>query len=93
MIEGGVLSQDRDPGKLMVVFLWKEPRGTAIRSIDPDEYAPEEFAVGKRTIYLWLPKGSQGSKLVGALTEEKLGVTTTMRTWRTVTKLAELASE
>jgi uncharacterized protein (DUF1697 family) len=83
----------RDPAKLMVVFLWKQPRAAALRAIDPDEYAPEEFAVGKRAIYLWLPNGTQGSKLVGALTDTKLGVTATVRAWRTVTKLVELAAE
>jgi uncharacterized protein (DUF1697 family) len=82
----------RGPAKLMVVFVWKRPRAAALRAIDPGEYAPEEFAVGKGVIYLWLPKGTQGSKLVGALTDQKLGVTTTVRNWRTITKLAELAA-
>jgi uncharacterized protein (DUF1697 family) len=82
----------RDPAKLMVAFLSAEPPAAAITAIDPDEYAPEEFAVGKRAIYLWLPKSMQGSKLVGALTDQKLGVTVTVRSWRTVTKLAELAA-
>ncbi len=82
----------RDPAKLMVVFLWEEPSAAILRTIDPDEFAPEEFAVSGRAIYLWLPRGTQGSKLVGSLTDKKLGVTATIRSWRTVTKLAELTS-
>jgi uncharacterized protein (DUF1697 family) len=75
----------------MAVLLWAQPRAAIIRGIDPDEFSPEEFAVGKRVIYLWLPKGTQGSTLVGALTDRKLGVTTTVRNGRTVIKLAELS--
>jgi uncharacterized protein (DUF1697 family) len=76
----------------MAAFLWGQPRAAVLRAIDPREFIPEEFALGKRVIYLWLPMGTQGSTLVGALTDKKLGVTTTIRNWRTVTKLAEVVT-
>jgi Domain of unknown function (DUF4184) len=63
-----------------------------LRDLDPDQFAPDEFATGPRVIYHWLPKGSQASKLPAALTDKKLGVTVTVRNWRTVTKLAALAA-
>jgi uncharacterized protein (DUF1697 family) len=43
-------------------------------------------------IYAWLPNGVQGSKVLGLLTDKRLGVTTTNRNWNTTTKLLELAS-
>jgi uncharacterized protein (DUF1697 family) len=43
-------------------------------------------------IYAWFRQGVQGSKLAGALSDKRLGVTITNRNWNTVTKLLELAS-
>jgi uncharacterized protein (DUF1697 family) len=82
----------RDPAKLMVAFLSKNVPAERLRDLDPDQFAPDEFATGPRVIYHWLPKGSQASKLPAALTDKKLGVTVTVRNWRTVTKLAALAA-
>lgn len=79
-----------DPNELHVTFLSAEPAAARWRSIDPAEYAPDEFRRGKRVVYLRLVGGVQGTKL-GDQVWTKLGVVGTMRNWRTVTKLHELA--
>ena len=80
-----------DHARYMVVFLDKPVPKTALAGIDPQRYQPEEFAVVGREIYLWLPSGSHASNLARVIADEKLGGAGTMRNWRTVTKLAEMA--
>jgi uncharacterized protein (DUF1697 family) len=80
-----------DGARLFVLFLDRKPPKDRLGKIDPKAYEPEEFALGDRVIYAWYRQGLQGSKLSGALSGERLGVTMTNRNWNTVTKLAELA--
>ncbi len=53
----------------------------------------DELAVVGRDVFLRYPNGFQGARLTGPLLERHLGVAGTIRNWRTVTKLAELAAE
>jgi uncharacterized protein (DUF1697 family) len=80
-----------DHARYMVVFLEKTVPTSALADIDPGAYEPEEFAVDGRHLYLWLPDGSHASRLARVMSEKRLGGAGTMRNWRTVTKLAELA--
>lgn len=80
-----------DHARYMVVFLEKPVPASALAGIDPAAYAPEEFAVDGRHLYLWLPDGSHASRLARVMGEKRLGGAATMRNWRTVTRLAELA--
>lgn len=80
-----------DPSRAMVLFLDRPVPRTGLAGLDPAEYAPEEFVVDGRHIYLWLLAGTHSSRLAGALTQQRLGGVATMRNWRTVTALAELA--
>ena len=77
--------------RLFVLFLDRNPPKERLDEVDPKAFEPEEFAVGDRVIYAWYKQGLQGSKLAGALSDKRLGVTTTNRNWNTVTKLVELA--
>jgi uncharacterized protein (DUF1697 family) len=77
--------------RLFVLFLSENPSRDRIKEINADAYKPEEFAVGDRAIYAWFRQGLQGSRLAGALSDKRLGVTVTNRNWNTVTKLLELA--
>ena len=79
--------------RLFVLFLSSNPSRDRVGEIDPDAFKPEEFAVGDRAIYAWFRQGLQGSKLAGALSDRRLGVTVTNRNWNTVTKLLELAEK
>ena len=69
----------------------RQGRPRARSGFDLDAYAPEEaIAVGKE-LYLFLPGGVGRSKLALDLAKDKSAVGT-MRNWRTVTKLLEMAT-
>ena len=62
----------------------------ALAGLDLDGYAPEEAIASGKDLYLFLPGGVGRSKLAGDLAKNKAAVGT-MRNWRTVTKLLEMA--
>lgn len=74
-----------------VVFLSGEVRPDQLADVDAARYEPELFVLAGRELYLWTPEGLGTSRLAPALGEKRLGVTATMRNWRTVCKLLELA--
>jgi len=80
-----------EPSHCFAIFLTENPSKAAFDGLDPDTYAPDEIRLGDRVIYAWLPNGVQGSKVLGLLTDVRLGVTATNRNWNTTTKLLELA--
>ncbi|NBE50821.1 DUF1697 domain-containing protein [Streptomyces boluensis] len=61
-------------------------------SVDPLAYAPEDFKLGDRALYLYAPDGLGRSKLGDALARPALlkGLVATSRNWNTVAKLVEL---
>jgi len=80
-----------DPAKLHVTFLSESPDPARISKIDPAAYAPDEFQVVEREIYLWYPNGAGRTKLGNDFWEKRLGVAGTARNWNTVTALLRLA--
>ncbi len=78
-----------DTSQTHVAFLSREPDDP--KALDAHETAPDEFLLVGADVYLRYPNGVHGSRLTGALLERRLGVKATIRNWRTVTKLAELA--
>ena len=79
--------------RLFVLFLDRDPDHDRIAAIDPAAFEPEQFRLGDHVIYAWYRQGLTGSKLAAALSDKRLGVTTTARNWNTVTKLLELATQ
>lgn len=77
---------------LQVAFLDRPPQQPVGDLIEADEYEPDRFQADGREIYLAYPNGSARSKLGHALLESRLGVAVTLRNWRTVSRLAEMAS-
>lgn len=63
--------------------------------IDRDTYLPEEFRLGDRALYLYVPTGLGRSKLAEHLSKPRLnkGVIATSRNWNTVVKLVEMTGE
>ncbi|MFJ8297693.1 DUF1697 domain-containing protein [Streptomyces sp. NPDC094447] len=61
-------------------------------AIDREAFAPEDFALGDRVVYLYVPEGLGRSKLADALTRAKTvqGLVVTARNWNTVVKLVEM---
>jgi uncharacterized protein (DUF1697 family) len=80
------------PSQCFAIFLSENPPKAKLDALDPVSYAPDEIRLGDRVVYAWLPKGVQGSKVLGLLSDKRLGVTTTNRNWNTTTKLLELAT-
>jgi uncharacterized protein (DUF1697 family) len=77
------------PAHCHVVFGAKAASG-ALRGLDLDAYAPEEAIAEGKDLYLLLPGGVGRSKLAGDLAKVKSAIGT-MRSWRTVTKLLDMA--
>jgi len=80
-----------DHSHYLVAFCDKPVPPSVATDLVAADYAPEELAVVGSEVYLWLPHGVQDSRLAKALTDRRLGGTSTMRNWNTVRKLAELA--
>jgi uncharacterized protein (DUF1697 family) len=79
------------PGELHVAFLSAEPAAAKRAAVDPTAFQPDEFAFGKRVIYVRLPNGVMGSTLPDW--ERALGVRVTQRNWNTSTKLRDLIAQ
>ncbi|MEU6658381.1 DUF1697 domain-containing protein [Streptomyces sp. NPDC046821] len=61
-------------------------------SVDRAAFAPEDFRLGARELYLYAPDGLGRSKLAAQLSRPGLnkGLIATSRNWNTVVKLAEM---
>jgi uncharacterized protein (DUF1697 family) len=78
-----------DPSETHVAFLAERPVKTAAARLQ--EFDPDAVLAGAE-LYLRLPRGVHGSRLSNARIESLLGVAATLRNWRTVVALAELAA-
>ena len=81
---------DADRARVHVGFMASKPGAAVVAGIDTDSFAPEAFAVVGTELYLHLPNGMGRTKLPDYVLR-RLKVPTTLRNWRTVTQLAELA--
>jgi uncharacterized protein (DUF1697 family) len=79
-----------DTSKLHIGFMTKKPPAAVVKTLDGDEFAPEQFVIKGTELYLHLPNGMGRTKLPAYL-DRRLKVPTTVRNWNTVTKLLELA--
>ncbi|MFR0356356.1 DUF1697 domain-containing protein [Streptomyces sediminimaris] len=63
--------------------------------IDRETYLPEEFRLGERELYLYVPDGLGRSRLAEHLSKRRLtkDLIATTRNWNTVVKLVELTAE
>ena len=77
--------------KVHVGFLSAVPAKAAVAGLDDIDLPPDEFTVVGAHLYLHLPDGLGRSKLAGLPWDRRLGVDVTVRNWRTVGKLLELA--
>jgi uncharacterized protein (DUF1697 family) len=81
---------EKDPGRLLVVFLEDKPAATAKEALDKLRVNEETHFRG-RELYAYFPDGAGRSKLAAAFTEKKLGTMCTARNWNTVTALLAMA--
>jgi uncharacterized protein (DUF1697 family) len=85
------LARGEDPGHLHVVFT-DGPATAGLAGIDLPSYAPEEAVAVGKDLHLLLPNGVGRSQLAVDLGRQK-GSVGTMRNWRTVTTLLEMADQ
>ncbi|MGW1769516.1 DUF1697 domain-containing protein [Streptomyces sp. NPDC002073] len=78
--------------QLHATFLSEQPAAGRLDGVDPARFAPEDYRLGDRVLYLYAPDGLGRSKLAEALARPALlkGIDTTTRNWNTVAKLVEL---
>ena len=82
------MTKARDPKTLHVAFLSAKPLAAAIAALDPERSPPDRLHVRGREVYLLLPNGVGRTKISNDYLEARLGVGSTLRNWRTVSKLA-----
>ena len=87
----GVAAEVGQLGQLHGGFLADWPEAAAIDALDPDRSPPDAFAVVGREVYFHCPLGLARTKLTTRYFESKLSTTMTVRNWKTVLKLHELA--
>jgi uncharacterized protein (DUF1697 family) len=80
------------PG-LHVGFLAEPASAEAVAAMPPKPPGPELFHVEGGEVYLLYPEGMGRSKLTTAYFDRALGTSMTVRNWRTVAKLAEMARD
>ena len=80
-----------DPKSLLVAFLSEVPGGGKVARLDPDYSPPDAFPVRGREIFLHYPNGSARGRLTNSYFDSRLATTSTIRNWRTVLKLLEMA--
>ena len=80
-----------DPAALHVGFLSAAPTKSKLSALEPGRFAPDAFAVRGRELYLHYPHGAGRSKMTNAYFDARLGSPCTVRNWRTVTTLLEMA--
>ena len=83
---------DADEDHLHVGFMSAAPPKSAVAGLADVDYAPEAFEIKGKELYLYLPNGLGRSKLAAVPFERRLDVAITIRNWRTVTRLHEMAS-
>jgi len=80
---------ETEPKFLHVCFLTDDPIEPDLEALDGLRAGSESFRLDDGALYLHAPDGIGRSKLA-AKVDRYLGVTTTGRNWRTVTKLIEM---
>jgi uncharacterized protein (DUF1697 family) len=82
-----------DPSKLHVVFLSEAPAAEAIKKLETLTLAPDRVRHSGKEIYFYFPNGVSGSSLWKHNLDRVLSVTATMRNWRTICTLDQMAAE
>ncbi|MFI8769973.1 DUF1697 domain-containing protein [Streptomyces sp. NPDC053792] len=83
-------------GKELHAFFCSGPvNSDRFAAIDREAYLPEDFALGDRVLYLYVPDGLGTSRLAPVISRPSVmkGLVTTARNWNTMLKLIEMTQE
>jgi uncharacterized protein (DUF1697 family) len=78
-----------DHTTLHVTFLGEEPAAEKVAALEARDTGEDDWRIVGKDVYLFYPNKTTGA----TFTLDGIGVVATSRNWRTVTRLAELASE
>lgn len=81
-----------DVNKLHVTFLSETPSQENLKKISVADFFPDRFIIEGKEVFLYIPEAYGTTKLSNTFFENKLKVSATTRNWKTVNKLAEMAS-
>jgi len=84
--------KDVDTIRLYVTFLAGKPAKTKIDGLKDVKFAPDEFIIDGKEVFIYAPGGYGETKLSNNFFEKSLGVAATTRNWNSVNKLFEMAS-
>ena len=87
------LAEGVDPAQIAVGFLSAKPTAQAARSLDPERSPGDRLQLSGSELYLHFPNGIARTKLTSAYLDRCLGVTCTVRNWKTVSKLQQLLED
>jgi uncharacterized protein (DUF1697 family) len=94
VLDGNPFLRGRGPAPasktLHVTFLARAVDPSLTGSLDEDAFAPDQFHVEGREVYVSCPNGYGRTKITTAWFEQTLQVPATTRNWNTVTRLLEL---
>ena len=93
VIKANPFPKQPDHKRLLVMFLGEKPKAANVKRLAEAATGPEEFEVLGNEVYMHYPEGYGRSKFGGMWVEKQLAVPGTARNWRSVTTLAEMASE
>jgi len=82
-----------DHTTLHVTFLARTPDPKAVKALAEAEKGDDDYRVVGKDVYLYYPNKLTGAVFMPNGLDAALGMVTTSRNWRTVTKLAEMAEE
>lgn len=80
----------QDGGKVHLALLSAEPDAEGLASLLALPRGPDDWTLLGRELYLHLPNGGGHTRLDHGTLERRLGVTATVRNWKTVLKLEQL---
>ncbi len=87
------LESGADPASLHVAFLAGVPDRSHVAALDPERSPGDSFELRGREIYLHLPNGEARTTLTNAYLDSTLATRSTIRNWRTLLELLEMAQE
>lgn len=82
-----------DLSKLHVLFLSEPASATALKKLQALTLAPDRIHFSGKEIFFYFPNGVSGSSLWKHPLDRVLSLPVTMRNWRTVTTLYQMAME
>jgi uncharacterized protein (DUF1697 family) len=82
-----------DLSKLHVVFLSREPSAASLQQLQKLTLPPDRARASGREIYFYFPNGVSGSSLWKHPLDRVFSVSCTMRNWKTINELYQMARE